>query len=342
MATWPLSRLAAQVLIAPAQLTDVRAAAPQVKAGIGGLILFGSSVPFDLPRQIAQLRNSAPGGVPPLVMTDEEGGAVQRMADLVGPIPSARHMASKMSRVQIERLAETLGAQLRQAGITMDLAPVLDLDAGVGPNSEDPDGTRSFGIDSVQTSRDALSFASGLRAAGVIPVVKHFPGLGAATGNTDDGPAATLPWKTLRRDGLRPFRDAINAGISAVMVANATVPGLTSLPASISPTVIKGVLRRQLHFRGLVMTDSVSALALGDIGYPVPDAAVAALRAGADMVLFGTGTEDDPRLTHMTVRAITRAVESGSILRRRIQDAAEAVLSAKNINLCHPRSPSAQ
>lgn len=278
--------------------------------------------------------SSAPGGVPPLVMTDEEGGAVQRMVDLVGPIPSAREMASTMTTAQIQQLAETLGNQMNRAGVTMDLAPVLDLDDGVGPSPEDADGTRSFSIDPVLTSQDGLAFAEGLGTGGVIPVVKHFPGLGSATGNTDDGPAATLAWSTLRLDGLRPFRDAINAGVPAVMVANATVPGLSRLPASISRTVIGGVLRHHLGFSGLVMTDSVSAHALGDIGYSVPQAAVAALQAGADMVLFGTGVNDKPGLTHQVVRAITAAVKSGSISLSRLQDAVTHVLATKGINLC--------
>jgi len=277
-----VSRLAAQVLVAPAQLADVAASARQVASGVGGLILFGSSVPVDLREQLRQLERLAPHGIPPLVMTDEEGGAVQRMAELVGPVPS------------------------------------------------------------VTTAADGLVFAAGLREAGGIAVVRHFPGLGSASGNTDDGPAATVPWATLSQVGLAPFRDAVAAGIPAVMVANATVPGLTPLPASISPAVVTTVLRDELGFTGLVMTDSVSAGALTDIGDPVPVAAVAALAAGDDLVLFGTGVDDDPRLTDRAVAAITAAVRSGALPRRTLVDAADHVLAAKGIDLCVSRDARAQ
>jgi len=119
-----------------------------------------------------------------------------------------------------------------------------------------------------------------------VPVVKHFPGLGGATGNTDVMSASTPPWSTEQKLGLVPFENALVAHIPAVMIANATVPGLTSLPASISPEVIAKLLRHQLGFGGLVITDSLSAVALSALGYSVPKAAVAALEAGADMVLF--------------------------------------------------------
>jgi len=337
-----VSRLAAQVLVAPAQLADVAASARQVASGVGGLILFGSSVPVDLREQLRQLERLAPHGIPPLVMTDEEGGAVQRMAGLVGPVPSARRMAATMTPAQVERLARRVGDRLKRASVTMDLAPVLDLDAGDGPGARDPDGTRSFGTDPATTAADGLAFAAGLREAGVIAVVKHFPGLGSASGNTDDGPAATVPWATLSQVGLAPFRDAVAAGIPAVMVANATVPGLTPLPASISPAVVTTVLRDELGFTGLVMTDSVSAGALTDIGDPVPVAAVAALAAGDDLVLFGTGVDDDPRLTDRAVAAITAAVRSVALPRRTLVDAADHVLAAKGIDLCVSRDARAQ
>ena len=334
IAAWPVSRLAAQVLVAPAQFSDVGAAQPQVAAGVGGLILFGSSVPADLGTQLHQVTATAPDGVRPLVMTDEEGGAVQRMADLVGPVPSARRMAATLTPAQIHRLAFAVGRTMKAAGVTMDLAPVLDLDDRRGPSATNPDGTRSFGTDVARTSADGLAFASGLEHAGVIPVVKHFPGLGSASGNTDDGPATTLPWATLSQTGLVPFSNAVAARIPAVMVANATVPGLTSLPASISPAVISTVLRSQLGFNGLVITDSVSAGALRDVGDNVPRSAVAALNAGADLVLFGTGVDDDPRLTGQTIRAITRAVRSGALARNELEAAVAQVLRAKNVDLC--------
>ena len=119
----------------------------------------------------------------------------------------------------------------------MDLAPVLDVDGGQGPDNQDPDGTRSFSDREAIASADGLAFAAGLEAGGVVPVVKHFPGLGGSTGNTDVMSAATPPWSTLKRVGLVPFENAVDAKIPAVMISNATIPGLTALPASVSPSV---------------------------------------------------------------------------------------------------------
>ena len=124
-----------------------------------------------------------------------------------------------------DRLALRVGRRMRAAGVTMDLAPVLDLDGGPGPNARDPDGTRSFSPIEKTASAAGLAFAAGLQAAGVVPVVKHFPGLGGATGNTDLMAAAMLPWSSLQRNGLLPFAAAVRAGVPAVMVANASVPG---------------------------------------------------------------------------------------------------------------------
>jgi beta-N-acetylhexosaminidase len=339
LATWPLARLAAQTIVVPVQEADVAAAGPDVAGGAGGMILFGSSAPPDLSRALAALRASAPGGIAPIVMTDEEGGAVQRMANLVGSVPSAREMGATLTPAQIKALALRLARRMRAAGITMDLAPVLDLDGGSGPNSRDPDGTRSFSTDATIASAAGRAFAAGLGAGGVIAVAKHFPGLGGASGNTDVTPAVTRPWSQLQRAGLLPFTDAVASGIPAIMVANASVPGLSALPASISPAVINGVLRQRLGYHGLVLTDSLSAAALSNIGYPVPRAAAAALAAGADLVLYSpppvAPTVAGARAVAIaTVSAIASAVRNGQVSRARLTDAVAHILAAKGIDLC--------
>ena len=260
---------------------------------------------------------------------------MQRMANLVGNVPSARAMGATMNAATIQQLAEGLGTRMRDAGMTMDLAPVLDLDGGDGPNNRDPDGTRSFSTDPVVASADGRAFADGLRAGGVVPVMKHFPGLGNATGNTDVTPAATLPWSQVEQSGLQPFRDAVAAHVPAVMVANASIPGLTSVPASVSPSVITGILRGQLGFHGLVLTDSLSATALTAAGYSVPQAAVAAIAAGADMVLFSADASHVASTTSATVDAIVAAVRDGALSRPRLVDAVSHVLAVKSVTLCN-------
>jgi len=199
----------------------------------------------------------------------------------------------------------------------MDLAPVLDLDAGNGPNNSDADGTRSFSLDESIAASDGLAFAAGLRTGGVIPVVKHFPGLGNASGNTDATPATTLPWSELQQHGLLPFSAAVAQGYPAVMVSNASVPGLTTLPASISSTLITGVLRTQAQ-----------------IGYSVPAATVAALAAGADMMLFSSDAAHVASTTAVIVQAIRAAVNNGSLQLSRLEDAVAHILATKGIDPC--------
>lgn len=336
LATWSVNRLAEQTLVIPVDESNVAAVTSEVTAGAGGVILFGASAPANLAAELQRLAVSAPNHVAPFVMTDEEGGDVQRMANLVGSIPSARQMGATMTPAQINHLASGLARRMRAAGVTMDLAPVLDVDGGQGPNDRDPDGTRSFSADEKVAATDGLAFAAGLRAGGIEAVVKHFPGLGGATGNTDATPAATPPWSTLQRVGLLPFEDAIHANAPAVMIANASVPGLTELPASISSAVITGVLRHQLGYQGLVITDSLSAKALSAIGYSVPAATVAAIEAGADAVLYSADPAKVAALTNETVSALVSAVRSGTLDRSRLVGAVTHILTVKGVDLCHP------
>jgi beta-N-acetylhexosaminidase len=334
VASWSLRRLAHQTVTVPVQETNVAAASPEVHAGAGGVILFGDRAPAELGSALRTLTSQALGGVPPLVMTDEEGGAVQRMANLVGSMPSARTMAATMTPRQVRRLATRVGARMRNAHVTMDLAPVLDLDGGAGPNTTDAIGTRSFSLDPRVTTRYGLAFARGMLTADVIPVVKHFPGLGQATANTDLEPASTRPWSDLQRRGLEPFLAAIDAGMPAVMVTNARVPGLTTLPATLSSEVNRKVLRQRMGFHGLVLTDSLSAGAVRRAGYHIPAASVRALRVGADMVLFSGATAEVPDVTRRIVRAMVNAVRAGHLPRSRLHNAVLHVLRAKHLELC--------
>jgi beta-N-acetylhexosaminidase len=332
--TWTLTRLAEQTLVVPVDETDVAAITAEVAAGAGGIILFGSSAPANLGASLHTLSAAAPDGIAPFVMTDEEGGAVQRMANLVGSLPSARIMAATMSGAQIRSLVTTLALRMHAAGVTMDLAPVLDLDDGVGPNDRDPDGTRSFSLNPQVAAADGIAFMQGLEAGGIVPVVKHFPGLGQASYNTDIKPATTQPWSNLQKAGLLPFESAIVAGAPVVMVANATVPGLSTVPASISSAVMTTVLDDQLGFHGLVITDSLSAGALVDIGYSVPRAVVAAITAGADMVLYTATASQVAALTQSTAAAIVAAVDAGTLDRGRLVSAVASILATKQVDLC--------
>lgn len=339
---WPLGRRAAQLIAVPALDGHVSALSSVISAGVGGILLLGSGTPAGLAGQVAAADRLTP--VPPLVMADEEGGGVQRLAGRVASLPWARQMAASMTPAQVQSAAAGVARQMAALGVGMDLAPVLDVDGGPGPDTHHPDGQRSFSAQPSVAARYGVAFADGLRQGGVIPVVKHFPGLGGATANTDDGPASTLPLSTLRAQGLLPFEAAFGAGAPAVMVANATVPGLTTGPASLSSATIQGLLETELGFHGLVLTDSLSAGAITAAGFDLAGATVAAIRAGADMVLFGsTLTPAETALLSPSnvaasvtaaVNAVVAAVQAGRLTATHVDDAVLEVLHVKGVSLC--------
>jgi beta-N-acetylhexosaminidase len=266
-------------------------------------------------------------------MTDEEGGGIQRMANLVGSLPWPAWMGAHWSAAQIRSATERVGAKMAAAGVNMDLAPVADVDGrNVAPGT-DPDGWRSFSGNTAIASRDTIAFMDGLRAGGVIPVLKHFPGLGGSSGNSDLGPAHTVPWTTETRVGIPPFTAAIAAGAPVVMVSNDTVPGLATNPGGLSPTTISYELEGKLHFHGLVITDSLTAGAVSGAGFSVPAAAVQALRSGADMVMFGLVNNVSAETTAIA-NAVVSAVADHRLDRSRLIAADEAVLSVRHVNLC--------
>jgi beta-N-acetylhexosaminidase len=216
----------------------------------------------------------------------------------------------------------------------MNLAPVVDVDGrNVAPSKTNPDGWRSFSGNTSVVSKAGVAYMNGMRAGKVIPVVKHFPGLGGSNYNSDFGPAHTLPWSTLQKVGIPPFTAAIKAGAPAIMVSNNIVPGLGTNPASLSPTAISSQLRGKMGFKGLVVTDSLSAKAISAAGFSVPAAAVQALRSGADMVMFDLKGNVSSQTTAIA-SAITNAVSSGHLTRSRLNDAAAHVLAVRHVNLC--------
>jgi beta-N-acetylhexosaminidase len=318
--------------VVPAEESDVAAVQPSIEAGVGGIILLGAQAPANLGAQLAAVTKRSLGGVRPLVMTDEEGGEIQRMSNLVGSLPWPRTMTSSLTPRQVQALATKVAKKMAANGVSMDLAPVLDIAAGPGPDAQHTDGPRSFSPNPATAARYGLAFAKGLLAGGVIPVVKHFPGEGNASANSDDGPAVTPPIAMLERADLRPFEAAIAAKEPVVMVGNATVPGLSSAPASLSATVITGLLRKMLGFKGLVITDSLSAEAISDVGVSVAQAAASAVKAGADMVLFNASAPNDE--TDRVVTALVTAVNQHDISLRTLNNAVTAVLRTKQISLC--------
>ena len=332
---WSDRRLAEQTIVVPVDATSVSDVGVEVRSGVGGILLLGSSASPLFAEALHQLVATARGGVAPFVMLDEEGGAVERIPNLLGPIPSARQVGATLNPAQIRALAARLGARLRSLGVTMDLAPVLDVDGGPGPDAQHPDGTRSFSADPAVAAADGVAFATGLASSGVVPVVKHFPGLGGASGNTDFAVASTPPLVVLRRIGLVPFEAAIAARLPAVMVSDAIVPGLSSIPADLSPSVVEGLLRHTLGFHGLVVTDALSTPSIQAAGYTTAAASVAAIRAGSDLVLFASARPRVASTTSAIVSSIVAAVTEHRLARSRLVRAVADTLIAKGqLPLC--------
>jgi beta-N-acetylhexosaminidase len=333
---WSIPQLANETVSVSVEAPDIAAMAPAARAGYGGILLFGTTAPPNFAATVAALQRETPDHEAMLVMTDQEGGGVERLTNLVATLPWAQTMGKNLTPAQITAEGLRVGRSMKVAGVNTDLAPVADVDGrAVEPGEEDPDGYRSFSGVPADAAVDVVAFAKGLREAGVLAVVKHFPGLGGATGNTDYRPAATRSWSVLQTTGLVPFRSAINSGVTAIMVSNASIPGFTSLPSSVSPNVIN-YLRGQLGFEGLIMTDSLSAGALSAIHLGVPLASARALEAGADMVLAGSPPSPGAslRLAAQTSLVIQQGVKAGTLSTATLQSAAAQVLASINTLNC--------
>jgi beta-N-acetylhexosaminidase len=254
---------------------------------VGGVFLGGNATA--LLRDGALRRVQAAAQIPVSVAVDDEGGRVQRVDALDGPLPSARRMA----RLPVERVRElgrARGEALAARGVTVDFGPVVDVgDQPAGAVI----GDRSFSADPAVAARYAGAFAEGLRAAGVLPVFKHFPGHGRASGDSHKGRVTTPPLDRLRAVDLRPYTELLPAGAppdaAAVMVGHLDVPGLTDgLPTSLTPQTYR-LLRGDYGFDGLVVTDDLGAMKAVTGTFALPEAVLRALAAGADAGLWSSG-----------------------------------------------------
>jgi len=336
MSTWSLTHVARETVVVSAHASDLASETSAATQGYGGFILFGATAPTSLPATIRSLAHLEPDARAPMVLSDDEGGGIIRFSNLVGQWPWAQVMGSTMTPAQITQVGHRVGVALAKVGLNVDLAPVADVDGrAVWPGAANPDGLRSFGGSPTKDAADVAAFASGLMSAHVLAVVKHFPGLGYATGNTDNAPAATQPWSVLQTTGLVPFRRAIASGVNAVMMSDASIPGLTTLPASLSSVAV-AELRNQLGFHGLIMTDALGTGAISARHLTIAQASVDALAAGVDQVLGTNSSSPQQALqtASLTTAAIVAAVEHGTLTRALLIRAAAQVLASTNSLRC--------
>ena len=331
VSTWPVAQRVEQLIMVSGQFSDLGAAAPEATAGVGGFVLFGQPAAGSGPAirsGIAGLDGAATGHgqVVPWMSTDEEGGPIARLSSVIGALPSPRQMVAQWTPAQVQSALTSHGRAMRSLGITMDLAPVLD--TANPTNTVAGENYRSFSESGQVAASYGLAFAAGLRAGGIVPVAKHFPGLGHASADTDAGPATDPPLSQLEGDDLIPFKAAAAAGLPVVMVGHPMVPGLTgNVPASLSPAAYH-LLRSTLGFKGVALTDDLDAGAISSAGHTQAAAAVLAIEAGADMAMIDAGQWS------ATVTALTRAVTGGQLALADVDTSVGRILAAKGIAMC--------
>lgn len=273
---------AAEVVMGTLTSAPTRTFLARIRSGqMGGVLFLGNNwlTQSNVQHYTSELQKAAcTTGEPLLIAVDQEGGIVKRLS---WAPPTEAPADMKDTTDAHAQGAATAGA-LHQAGIDVDFAPVVDT-----PNSPSNFlGTRAFSRSRTWNARMAKAFIGGLQRNGIAATAKHFPGLGLAGGNTDNGQieidAAT--WKI--QQGLLPFQAAVNAGVKLVMISTAIYPKLdpSRKPAAFSVRVIQTLLRKQLGFTGVTVTDSLTAPAAAAI----PHAATKAMLAGSDLLIWGS------------------------------------------------------
>ena len=266
---------------------------------------------------------------PMLVATDQEGGEVQVLAGSgFSDIPSALDQSAQ-PRDQLVASARTWGKELADVGVNMNLAPVADLVDIARPASNEPIGRwgREYGHDAATVSSQAGAFAEGMQASKVIPTYKHFPGLGRVKDNTDTSAGVVDSTTTRSADTAVSviFGAAIAAGAPVIMVSSATYSLIDpSAPAVFSSTIVTDMLRREMGFSGVVITDDVSA-AVQVQEVSAGDRAVRAIRAGCDIVLASA----DPTVAEDMVMALISTARSDPAFAARVDESATRVLNLK-------------
>lgn len=299
------------------------------KYPVGGIILFAQNVidPDQLGTMNGNLQNYSEEitGLPMFISVDEEGGKVARIAKnsnfSVETFSDMRSIGDSGDTTKAYEVGNTIGAYLNQYGFNLDFAP--DADVLTNPDNQ-VIGTRSFGTDPYVVSEMTQSVVKGLEDNQVYACLKHFPGHGATSGDTHAGYAYTdKTMDELMQSELVPFSNGIQNGVHFIMVSHIAAPQVTgdNLPASLSSYMIQTVLREQMGYDGIVITDAMNMGAISD-SYGSADAAVRAVNAGADIVLM-------PKDFVSAYQGVLNAVENGTISTDRIDESVRRILRLK-------------
>lgn len=294
----------------------------RLRDGLGGVCVFGPNIVSA--EQLRALTDAIYAANPEaIVAIDEEGGDVTRLHYATGsPYPGNAVLGRLGDAERTEQVAARVGAELRAVGVNLDFAPDVDINS----NPDNPViGVRSFGVSPAVVAEQGAAWVRGLQSAGVAACAKHFPGHGDTAQDSHLAlPVVDLSAAELRERELVPFRAAVEAGTRTVMTSHILLPQLdAALPATFSHPIVEGLLRGELGFDGLVVTDALDMLgASGERG--IPEAAVLALAAGCDLLCLGTENTDE-QLTAI-VEAVADAIAAGRLTVERVEEAAGRVI----------------
>ena len=293
--------------------------------GLGGVIVFARNVAEA--EQVAQLSHEAASldpALPPWVSVDQEGGRVARLKSPFTEWPPMATLGRSGDVALAERFAGALAAELRAVGVTLDYAPVLD----VHTNPKNPViGDRALGERASDVAPLGAAIVRALQSGGVAACGKHFPGHGDTSSDSHhELPVVEHPPERLREVEFVPFRAAIAAGVATIMTAHVLLPAIDERrPATLSRAVVTGLLRGELGYQGVILSDDLEMKAVAR-DYALPEAAVLAIEAGCDGVLVCSG---DTEAQASVLEALVHAVEQERLPFARVEDALRRQARAK-------------
>jgi beta-N-acetylhexosaminidase len=294
---------------------------------LGGVILYQKTGNLESLTQIAHLTQSLQSlaQIPLFISIDQEGGSVTRLPPEATSFPSMMAVAATGSLDYAYQVGAITAQELYALGINVNYAPVLD----VHTNPTNPIiGTRSFSSDPNVVTRFAQAVAAGHRRWNVIPTFKHFPGHGDTDLDSHHQlPTLRHPLDRLKAIEIFPFQQVVAQGAEMIMTAHIQIPALAPEPATLSPRILQEILRQELGFQGVIITDSLTMGALSDQGSH--KIALQALQAGADLLLFGADIGHTPDESRLAYHFILENVEKGVVSLERVEESVRRILTLK-------------
>ena len=292
--------------------------------GLGGVILFRDNLkdPAQIASLTSRLQELSPSH-PLLIMVDQEGGRISRLPPPFTRFPSGAVLGACNSTTLAYQMGQALARELRSVGINMNLAPVLDV---LTNPKNSVIGDRALGSDPLQVSKIGLALAMGLQDARVVACGKHFPGHGdTASDSHKELPVMAHSQERLTRVEYPPFEHAIQNRLQALMTAHVVYKALDSrYPATLSQKILTGILREEMGFSGVVLSDDFRMQAITD-HYSVQDAAVRAINAGVDLLLVGVSADH----ASDCLKSLEQAVRRGPLDEKRIDQSVQRILNLK-------------